>query len=234
MAISALSPFQIDPPLRDFCDLHPEAERLREILRLASRAGRETLVRLWLTEGCPVAFLRCPAVYDAVRVWLGSQLGVHSKSITLLGSGRFGFSLRPPPVYGRAFNLSSDLDLSAVSSDLFNTLVELFQLFHEDYRIETITPRNGERAYWPENVKVGNANIAQGFIDVNKIPWRSRYLRAKQMGNTLWLLTEKLATTPNAPRPKRATLRVYRDWDALVMQVSRNLHNLSTRLTRTA
>lgn len=214
-------PFAIDPHLSDH---FPSPDALEAALAKAPRATREIVARLWLTEGLPFAFLKSPAVYEDLRGWIASRLSVHPKEVTLIGSGRIGYSLAPPPNFGRPFHDGSDLDLSVVSGDLFQRVISAYSAFAEDYRSGAISPRNPrERELWDENVKFGERNVPRGFFDPNKVPNFNRYPIAQQVSQTMWMLVKKLEVTPGAPQVRRASTRVYRDWQSFIESVSFNL-----------
>lgn len=214
-------PFASDPRLSS---QFPSPEELETTLAGAPRAAREIVARLWLTEGFPSAFLTSPAVYENLRGWLASRLNVHPKEITLIGSARIGYSLAPPPEFGRPFGGRSDLDLSIVSGNLFQRVTSAFANFSADYRSGAVTPRNPhERHLWDENLVFGMRNIPQGFFDPNKIPNFDRYPVAQQLSQSMWVLVKKLEVTPGAPEVSRASTRVYRDWQSFIERVSFNL-----------
>jgi hypothetical protein len=178
-----------------------------------------------MTEGTPFAFRGCPGIYEEVRAWLSRQLGVCPKEITLLGSGRLGFSLAAPPRYGTPFGKESDLDFSIVSQSLFGELAAAFSLWENDYKTSVVAPRNPrERSWWDGNLEFGHCNLPRGFLDANKVPNFDRYPVARRINQTMWVLTKKLEVTHEAPAPRKASVRVYRSWHALVQRVSLNLH----------
>jgi hypothetical protein len=225
MSISTAPSFVVDTPLQSLLEPYPEPGQFREILSAVSRRGREILVRLWLTEGIPFAFRQCPAVYDELRVWLGSRLEVHPKQITLLGSGRIGFSLASPPKFGRAFGEHSDLDFSIVSLELFQIFEQTFHQFERDYAGGSVQPRHEtERRYWNDNLVFGRRNLPKGFFDADKVPRFHRYPVSQRVGDAMSRIINMLATTPNAPKVPKASIRVYRDWQSLVERASFNLH----------
>jgi len=214
-------PFATDP---QFSSRFPSPEELATSLAGASRAKREIVARLWLTEGLPSAFLPSPAVYEDLRGWLGSRLKVHPKEVTLIGSARIGYSLAPPPEFGRPFGPGSDLDLSVVSSDLFERVSSAFSRFAGDYQAGAVTPRTKyERVLWDNNLKFGERNIARGFFDPNKVPNFDRYPVAQHVSQAMWALVRKLEVTHGAPQVRRASVRVYRDWHSFIERVSFNL-----------
>lgn len=223
MSISRLRQFDVPSGLAQLSrSLTPES--IRPIMTGANRLAREALVRLWLTEGIPEGFGDCPAVYETMRHWLAGELATSPKNITLVGSARTGFSMSPPPAFGRPFGDHSDLDLAIVCPELFEAVAKAFHLFADDFASGTTVPRNDrQRAFWPENVAFGNRNIPKGFVDPNKIPSLDRYAPVPRILNTMWLLSERLQLTPGAPAVKAASVRVYRDWQDLIARVSLSL-----------
>ena len=218
---SMARPFATDPRL----SIHfPSPEELRTTLAGVPRAAREIVARLWLTEGLPSAFLTSPAVYEDLRGWVASRLNVHPKEVTLIGSARIGYSLAPPPKFGRPFDAGSDLDLSIVSGDLFQRVTSAFSNFSADYSTGAVIPRTSyEREMWDANLAFGARNIPRGFFDPNKVPNFDRYPIVQQVSQSMWSLVKKLEVTPGAPRVGHASTRVYRDWQSLIDRVSFNL-----------
>lgn len=219
-----MKPLRIEPPLLKLSSQHLDPVVFREAVESLSAPSIESIVRLWLTEGIPFAFRECPVVYDVTRAWLGSRLRVCPKEITLLGSARLGFSLAPEPEYGRAFGSKSDLDLSIVSESLFQELSKTFDRWHTEYRNGTVRPRHAtEQRFWEQNILFGVNNIPRGFLDANKVPNLDRYPLALKLNQAMWELTQKLESTPDAPKARKASVRVYRSWRELVARVTFNL-----------
>lgn len=181
------------------------------------------LARLWLSEGIPFAFRGKPAVYEHMRSWLASRLGVDPKDITLVGSARVGQSLSPSQL-GRPFSSESDLDLTVVSPDLFNRLVAEFNAWVYEFESGVVSPENArERRFWDDHLERGPDIIGRGFLDSKMIPLRQPYVLARLIGQTMYLLREKLAATSDAPVVSRADIRVYRGWDAFARQLGASL-----------
>lgn len=219
-----MKPLQVEAPLLKLCTQHPDPAAFREAVESISAHSRESLIRLWLTEGIPFAFRECPAIYETSRAWLGSRLRICPKEITLLGSARLGFSLAPPPEYGRAFDVRSDLDLSVISESLFQELSKTFIQWHTDYQNGIVQPRHSkEREFWDQNISFGFQNLRRGFLNANKVPTRDRYPVAGNLNQAMWELIRKLESTPGAPKARKASVRIYRSWRELVAQVSFNL-----------
>jgi hypothetical protein len=187
------------------------------------------LCRLWLSEGVPFMFLQQPMMYEAVRSWLGFRLKIHPKEITLIGSARLGFSLTPSNL-GRSFGTHSDLDLVAVSEDLFFHLDGEVEKFYSDLESGTISVTDRTKRFWPESAAdLIRSKNQRGFIDSWKIPSLDRYPKAKSIANTCWQLTEKLKVSNESYDVKGASIRVYRDLHSFIRQNWINLKNLSSQ-----
>jgi hypothetical protein len=166
-----MQPFLISEASRRIISSFPDAEILKESTRSMTHDERIGLLRLWVSEGIPFAFSGAPMLYESIRGWLASRLEIHPKTITLIGSARLGYSLAPSPKYGRPFGETSDLDFSAITPDLFTQLAADFERWQADLTAGTVHPRSSiEENYWKENGQRLPKNIANGFIDPNKIP----------------------------------------------------------------
>lgn len=211
----------------------PNPDELYAALLRGTRNGREIFARLWLTEGPPFAFRECPAIYEELRGWLGSRLRVHPKEITVIGSARIGYSLAPAPEFGRPFGNHSDLDISIVSSDLFRRLIAAYKLFADDYRQGTVAPRSArERTLWNANLEFAERVIPRGFFDAAKVPTFDRYPDSQRINNAMWALIKKLEATNGAPKLRRASTRVYRDWESFIERASLNLQTTLVAVRR--
>lgn len=222
-----MKPFNIPKALGSLIDTYPTVETIVEAIKAGDRDTYSALARLWLSEGIPYCFRSRPAIYEGMRMWLSQQLKVHAKEITLIGSGRQGYSLSPDENLGRSFGEYSDLDLTAVSSVLFEQLEGVFNLWRADYLAGIVSPRHTqEKIYWEDNAMRVPSNLAHGFIDSYKIPTFNRYPKAQATANILYRAHEKLKATAEAPLVRRISLRVYRDWNSFIRQFSINLEAL--------
>ena len=216
--------FSIPDSLRDLADPYPAPEVVLETAG-GGREARTALVRLWISEGIPYAFRKCPAIYESVRSWLSATLGVHAKEIGLVGSARIGASLNPRK-FGKSFSCNSDLDLFIVSEVLFGKLTEEFHRWSLAFESGTITANNPtEEKCWRNNQKIVPRNIEDGFINSRFIPNREPYPTTRRIEQCMFLLPDKLKRTHNAPKPYKADVRCYKSWDRFVMQNSLNLRD---------
>jgi len=200
-----------------------ESEHLKLTLKSMSSDEKDAFIRQWMTEGIPFCFKECPVAYEYSRFYLSSILNVHPKTITLIGSGRFGFSLDPKK-FGAVFSDESDLDLSCISYNLFNDIVEDFNTWLGEYKKETVRPINElDRYYWDENSIGVPRNISDGFIDLNKIPTNPpRYLNVKRAQVALADL-KNILKGRGILKVRKISLRIFKDWDSAISRYRLNL-----------
>ncbi len=224
--------FVIDPQLAKLMGAYPCPQ---DLLSAAAAGPRERaiLARLWISEGIPFAFSRCPGVYEEVRDSLAKRLRLDAKQISMVGSGRIGYSLAPKK-WGEEYRAeSSDLDLFAVSERLFERLREDFERWRDDYARGDIQPSTGqERFYWNANRRETPISIQRGFIDSIRVPNRQRYAVFLAMNSCLADVRLKLLEAGEGPKPRsRLTLRCYRHWDSCELQMTISLKAVVDYLT---
>ena len=179
-------------------------------------------------EGTPHAFSNIPMLYEIVRAWLSARLEINPLEIKIIGSGRTGFSMAPPPEFGRPFNPNSDLDIAIVSNSLFSKCKLAFEQWRTDYQSASVAPRSTtEKSFWDENVKVVSNSLQRGFVDSNKIPTFNRYPISQDISQAMWLLKHKLDISASAPTIRKATIRVYNSWHCFHKQVLTNFNRTS-------
>lgn len=221
-----MRPFEISESIGELKEVYPSAEVIMTAVGKSRKSEIYAIARLWLSEGIPFAFREKPGLYEVVRDWVANRLSIHPKQLTLIGSGRQGSSLAPPPKTGKRFDGESDLDWSAVSQELFDRCKEEFESWATDYRNGVVEPRNQtEKQYWTENIASCPKMITRGFIDPYKIPIWDIYPLSQLIANSMWLVARKCQSTDGAPRFKKSTIRVYRDWSAFIKQLTINLES---------
>lgn len=142
------SPFAVGAQLAKLRGAYPSACDVLEAVS-EGRRSTEVLARLWISEGIPFAFRNCPAIYEEFRAALAERLELDAKQISVAGSGRLGYSLAPSK-WGCPYRAeSSDLDVFAVSDDLFRRLCEDFACWRADYAEGRIQPPTDvDRTNW--------------------------------------------------------------------------------------
>lgn len=225
-----MQPFSISSALKSIKDTYPPAEDIVNAVWNGRIEDRLAIARLWLSEGIPFAFQEQPALYEIIRSWLASRLAIDSKEITLIGSGRQGQSMSPDQDFGKPFGQHSDLDISAVSSNLFERLRTVFHVWADDYERSVVVPSNPrEKKFWDGNLSLCPNTITRGFIDADKMPRLDRYPIVQTIGQAMFLLPGKMRCTVGAPDIKKATFRVYRDWEAFARQLAFNLEIIARK-----
>jgi len=216
--------FELPETHQDLRGQYPGAQPLGEALRVSSPRELRWIICQWLSEGVPYAFEDRPLLYEAARAYLANQLGLHPKQITLVGSARIGYSLAPPPNYGRGFSSCSDIYLAAICGVLFESCRGAFNRWLGDYTDGRVKPRNpNETRYWRDHAVRVPQNLRRGFVDHWKIPFWGRYPEAQTIEEGAQRLGRKLRISGGAPGFTKVSLRVYRDWDAFVNQRWLNL-----------
>ena len=95
------------------------ADEFRELL--AARADAELMGLCLRDELVPFVFEPRPDAWDVFRDVIVAAFGGNRADITVVGSGRLGFSLKPDRNLA-AFTERSDIDLIVVNPDLFDAL----------------------------------------------------------------------------------------------------------------
>jgi len=221
-----MQPFSTLPHFVDFREPYPPAADVARLCSVGGSQARITLARLWLSEGIPYAFRRNPALYEQIRAWIASRLRIDPKEITLIGSARLGQSLARDR-FGAGFSEDSDLDFTTVSEALLERLASEFNAWAFAYENGSVLPNNErEKRFWDDNLTRGPIIIGRGFIDSKLIPLRDEYFWTREIGQTMYLLGEKLKVTPGAPVIRHADVRAYRNWDSFARQMTTTLSSL--------
>ena len=182
------------------------------------------LARLWISEGIPFAFRKCPGLYEEIRNWLAAGLELDAKQVSVGGSGRLGYSLAPKRWGDRYRPESSDLDFFAVSASLFESLKGDFERWRAEFTQGDVRPSAGERRNWEANFRETPRTIGRGFIDSWRVPNLVAYSQFLRMNRRLDELLARLRRANTAPKPPKApSLRCYRDWASYEQQVTLSL-----------
>jgi len=218
-----MQPFTLSKQAQDLkADFLPPSE-FAGAARRVDQSEVGGFLRHWLMDGTPYVFFEMPMLYESIRTWLSSRLQINPLEIKLIGSARTGFSLAPPPDFGKPFGPASDLDIAVVSADLFWKCKLAFEQWKADYKSGTVSPRHAkEKFYWGENATVVPSSLGRGFIDPNKIPTFNRYPISQTIAETMRLLKTKLDISVSAPNVRKATIRVYNTWQSFHKQVKIN------------
>jgi hypothetical protein len=179
-----------------------------EFKDLLRRQGEPELLDLCLhDDGAPYVCEPQEETWDSFRGQLVSGLGVDRGDIRVVGSGRFGFSLKP----GRAlksFADTSDIDVVVVNPDLFDQLWKA--LLDAAYPRPPITDRLGGWLAKRRN------ELYTGWLTPLEVRLDRRIIGAKARPvldfNFRWFNTLKEASRLPLRRHENITSRLYRTW----------------------
>jgi len=184
----------------------------------------QRFARIILTEGVPHAYSQFPMAFEFARGKAAEILGIHPKQLSIVGSARIGYSLAPKK-FGHIFDLQkSDIDLFAVSSDLFSLIVNEHQSFIHAFANGSIRPRHPlEQQFWESSRLHDPSNIKRGFLDSNHIPTFDQFPIAQRIGEAAFRFHANLEFTTKKKIGRKASIRVYKDWDSAVRQIAQTL-----------
>jgi len=158
-------------------------------------------------ERTPYVFQPKPEAWDTFRDELVSRLSVSRADIRVVGSGRFGFSMKPGHNL-RSFRDTSDIDVIIVNSDLFDQL--WLALLHAAYPRPPVTERIGG---WLERRR---NELYTGWLSPLEIKLDITIFGGKAKPvldfNTRWFNTLKQASRHPPRRHEDITGRLYRTW----------------------
>lgn len=215
-------PFTLTKDSEKLIALYPDSNLLKEFFIKATDSERFGIIRLWITEGIPYAFRDNPLLYEEIRSFIAKGVNAHTKEVTLVGSGRIGYSLKKK-VWGKKFTSASDLDFTIISNDLYGNLVKDYQAWVNDFRTKQIIPSNPQQTKnWLDAITTVNENIPNGFINTKHLFSNIKYPTIKKCNYTMGMLQDKLKTTASAPKISDVSIRVYSDWKACVTQLQKN------------
>lgn len=205
---------------------YPNETEFKSFFHNASEEKITYFINLWLSEGIPKIANMFPEEYQLLRESLASYLGIHSKSITLIGSARFGYSLAPHKKYQEFKPGYSDLDLSIINENVFEKFIQEFFKWSDDFTKKIVVARDkNEKHIWNENLISEPKKIKRGVFDVNRIPAFIKYPHAQGLLNKLSQEQIKWNNRNPSTAVKKITIRLYKSWDTFVVQNKLNLQS---------
>ncbi|MBB6062797.1 hypothetical protein HNP65_001249 [Thermosipho japonicus] len=228
--------YEIERELLDLKHPYPEHKSLKNtfvcILKDESIKPYKLkeFIRLWLTEGVPYVFKDVPYLYERIRSYLASKLGIFPKNMFIIGSARIGYSL-DPNCFPKNFGKNSDIDFTIVDDNLFKKLCKDFWGWKDDFENKKCIPKNyREKTYWKKNAKCVPKNIKRGFIDIYKIPacpcYKKRYEFTRIVPGLRELIKKYIGKEYS---DKDLSFRIYKNWDSFFKQTELNLRYLGNK-----
>jgi hypothetical protein len=130
------------------------------------RGNLDSLVREYLFEGVPFVFKYHPADYDLLRRHLSDQLHLQTSSITIVGSGRLGYSLNPSHP-GQPILDTSDIDILIADEKLFDQFWQLMLKWRYPWHMK----------HWSEAERAWGTRHLENFIAGYSEPHGIRFAR---------------------------------------------------------
>jgi len=180
-------------------------DEFRELIR---RTPDSELLDLCLhSEATPFVFEAKPTTWDEFRDSLVSDLDVSRRDIRIVGSGRFGFSMKPGQ-HLRSFSDTSDIDVVVVNESLFDSM--WLALLEAAYPRPPLVHRFGG---W---LAEGRNELYTGWITPVKIRLDHRIFGPKAQPvlemRTRWFNALKQASQVPPRRHEDVQGRLYRTW----------------------
>jgi len=190
-----------------------QIEQFREAVVNLDQDEFQRFLRLYVEEGIPAAFYDAPIVWECVRDSLSARLGVFVKEITIVGSGKIGFSPTPKQ-FGKPFSADSDLDFSLIDGDLFEGVMRDARKFSSMVISGALRSKSqGVQAIWIENAKILGQNINSGFVDSKLVQSdHENFPVCAKINNEASILYDRLRLTGYPV--KSISFRIYQDWGA--------------------
>ena len=82
---------------------------------------QKSLITHVIIKNIPYLFRDKPLLFEQIIQYLSDSLDIEGESIKLIGSAKTGFSVSPPPCYGKKFSDKSDLDFTIINNTLFDS-----------------------------------------------------------------------------------------------------------------
>jgi hypothetical protein len=176
---------------------------------LAEQTDVQMLESCLHDEAAPYIFGDRPAAWDMFRDELVVRLGVVRADIRIVGSGRFGFSMKPGHNL-KAFRDTSDIDVVVVNPVLFDQLwVSILEAAYPRPPVTELIGFGG----WLANRR---NELYTGWLTPLAIKLSSRIFGAKAKPvldfNAKWFNALKTASQHPARRHENITGRLYRTW----------------------
>jgi len=181
------------------------SEEFRDLLQ--QRSDLQLLDPCLHDDRAPYVFQPRLEAWDAFRAELVDGLGVARGDIRIVGSGRFGFSMKPGYDF-KSFGDKSDIDVVIINADLFDQI--WLALLEAAYPRPPITNRLGG---WLDKRR---KEIYTGWLTPLEIKLDGKIvgMRAKPVldFNTRWFNTLKRASRHPLRRHEDVAGRLYRTW----------------------
>lgn len=204
------------------CSIYTSSDQFKICYERLIGFEQKSLISHIIVNNTPFVFKDIPLLYEQIIQYMSALLNIEAESIKLIGSAKTGFSVTPPPNYGKLFSKKSDLDFAIINEIVFNKLCKEYSDWEAAYSCKKISPKtNYEKECWDNNIVLLKKNIDRGFIDTYKIPNREMCSVTKSINNAMYLIPLKLNEYYNI-KVSKASVRVYKSHDLFWKQLKLN------------
>lgn len=203
-----------------------KSEDLLRVYPKLSNIEKKSLVLHYIMDNSPFAFTDVyekPLLFEQVRQYISYILDVDVNHVKLIGSTKTGFKIDSKN-YGKPYSEASDLDFMIIDEELFEILVKEFNIWKKAYIDDIMKPHGDyERQCWDENTVSLCRTINLGFVDTYKMPNRHDYLPINSKVNSTMANVVRNLHCHHGFSSKKASMRVYKDFDSYYYQQNRNI-----------
>lgn len=204
-------------------------EELLKAYPKLSDIEKKSLVLHYIMDNSPFAFTHVyerPLLYEQVRQYISYILDVNVNHVKLIGSTKTGFKMDSEN-YGKPYSKASDLDFMIIDESLFKILAREFDTWKKAYQDGVLKPHNdNEKTYWDDNLVTLHRTINLGFVDTYKMPSRHDHLPINSKVNNTMANVVRNLKIHHGFSTKRASMRVYKDFDSYYCQQNRNIEHI--------
>ncbi|RYX87028.1 hypothetical protein EON73_02255 [bacterium] len=221
--VNILDYINLSKTSNEIVNVYSTSNQFRDYYYAVSDSEKRSIIRHFIINNVPHVFKEKPVLYEQLIQYFADKLQISTNDIKLIGSAKTGFSISPPPNYGKKFGSHSDLDFSIINSDIFFTLEAEFNTWANQYKNKEISSTAKQELYWNQNLyEVPKYQLKNGFIDSYKIPNRSNFPTTQKLNNSLFLISTNLNKF-HSIEVKGASARVYKSWDSFSKKVNQNI-----------
>ena len=189
-----------------------------EVLAMLLERRDAEVVEQHLITGLPYVFREAPRAYQDFAETLSRQFRTPIVDVSVIGSGRIGFSLDPDK-FGTPFQATSDLDAIVVNADMFDMAwIQLCRIGRRRLSLDS-------RVRSAFDLHRAN-NVFFGFIVSEALPGIVTL-------STLWFnVFRQIGTGIRVIAGRNVTGRLYRTWEHVKVHQRYSLDAIATRFGR--
>jgi hypothetical protein len=187
-----------------------------QFVDLMKTRDHQSLVEEYLLQGTPFAFEGHPVAYERLRETLSLRLQLNNGDITVIGSGRIGFSLDPNK-FGAPYTSQSDIDTVIVNSELFDKAwIEMCSIGRRALKVQY----HIKQSLFDHRTN----NVFYGYVQPERLSGIVSFSSA-------WFRTFKSLVRVRELSSFDIHGRLYRTWDHVRIHQLYSLNSIATKLS---